>query len=146
MTVAPIRREVLVGAPIERTFELFTGHIGAWWPLAAYSVFGDGTVGFEDREVVERSGEKSSVWAEVLEWDPPAGLRLAWHPGSDRTKATDLRVTFTPDGDQTLVRVEHAGWEIMSDPAAAANEYGQGWPGVLGGFASFVGSWSAVDR
>ena len=144
MTIAPIRREILVGAPVDRTFELFTGHIGAWWPLATYSVFGDGTVGFEDKEVVERSGDRSSVWAEVLEWDPPSGLRLAWHPGSDRAKATDLRVSFTQDGDQTLVRVEHGGWEILADPAAAANEYGQGWPGVLGGFASFVGSWSSV--
>ena len=57
MTLAALRREILVAATPHRTFELFTGHIGSWWPLATYSVFGDGTVAFEGSELVERSGD-----------------------------------------------------------------------------------------
>ena len=49
MTLAALRREILVAAPPPRTFELFTGRIGSWWPLATYSVFGDGTVGYWKR-------------------------------------------------------------------------------------------------
>ena len=44
MTLAALRREILVAAPPPRTFELFTGRIGSWWPLATYSVFGDGVM------------------------------------------------------------------------------------------------------
>ena len=69
MPLAALHREILVAAPPHRTFELFTGHIGSWWPLATYSAFGDGTVAFEGSELIERSGERSSVWAEVTGWE-----------------------------------------------------------------------------
>jgi uncharacterized protein YndB with AHSA1/START domain len=153
MTVAPIRREILVAAPADRAFELFTGRIGDWWPLARFSVFGDGTVAFEGtglgRSIVERSGDRVSVWAEVTEWDPPGALGFTWHPGTDPAKATQVRVTFTVEGEQTLVSVEHSGWAVLADPtlaAAAAQEYGQGWPGVLGGFAALVAAANEPSR
>ena len=138
MTLAALRREILVAATPHRAFELFTGHVGSWWPLATYSVFGDGTVAFEGSELVERSGDRSSVWAEVIGWDPPSSLRLDWHPGSDPSQATDVLVTFLPEEAGTLVTITHQGWERHAQPAAAAEEYGQGWPGVLAGFAEFA--------
>ena len=54
MTALPaIRREVVVAAPADTAFALFTAHIGAWWPAEEYSVFGGaGTVAFEGRELV----------------------------------------------------------------------------------------------
>ena len=33
MGIAPIRREIRVGATADRTFTLFTDRIGDWWPL-----------------------------------------------------------------------------------------------------------------
>ncbi len=154
MTVAPIRREILVAAPADRAFELFTGRIGDWWPLARFGVFGDGTVAFEgstpgNREIVERSGDRVSVWAQVTEWNPPGALGFTWHPGTDPARATSVRVTFSAEGEQTLVTVEHSGWDVLADPelaAAAANEYGQGWPGVLAGFASLVAAANEPSR
>lgn len=154
MTVAPIRREILVAAPADRAFDLFTGSIGDWWPLARFGVFGDGSVAFEgtgagDRAIVERSGDRMTVWAEVTEWDPPDALAFSWHPGTDPARATRVRVTFSGDDDGTLVSVEHSGWEILADQgiaAAAAQEYGQGWPGVLAGFAAVVGAENASSR
>ena len=45
----PVLRAADVAHPPERTFALFTDHIGAWWPLATHGLFGtQGTVGFED--------------------------------------------------------------------------------------------------
>jgi uncharacterized protein YciI len=42
-------------------------------------------------------------------------------------------VSFTEisDDQATLVTLEHSGWESYADPAAARNEYGSGWTGVL---------------
>ena len=138
MSIPAIRREIHVTATADRTFTLFTERIGDWWPLGDHAVFGDGTVAFEGKDIVERSGERATVWAEVTEWDPPRALRLNWHPGGPVERATDLRVSFLPAGEQTLVVLEHTGWERLSDPAAAAQEYGQGWPHVLDRFAALV--------
>ena len=139
MTPAPIRREILVSTGPDRAFALFTAHIGRWWPLRHFSVFGtDALVAFEGERLVERSGSEVSVWAEVLEWDPPATLRLRWHPGRDATRATDVSVscrvtaTTTTAPWSTLVCMARADGEErygrVEDPAAAAEEYGDGGP------------------
>jgi uncharacterized protein YciI len=142
MTLAPIRREILVSTVPDRAFALFTSHIGRWWPLRDFSVFGaEALVAFEGDRLVERSGSELSVWAEVLEWDPPATLRLRWHPGRDATRATDVSVTFAAHDDGTMVTLVHDGWERVEDPAAAKEEYGRGWPAVLRTFAD----WAAGD-
>jgi uncharacterized protein YndB with AHSA1/START domain len=135
---APVTRKVLVNAGPQRAFDLFTGHIGAWWPIDRFGVFHDGTVAFESDKLVERSGDRESVWGEVTLWEPPDSLVFTWHPGYGLENATDIRVTFMPEGDQTLVTLVHSGWERMSDPDAAAEEYGNGWPGVLARFAELV--------
>ena len=142
----PVRLEVLVAAPPERAFELFTGRIGGWWPLARFSVFEhDNDVAFEDGHIVERATDgRESVWGTVTEWDPPGAIAFTWHPGYGEEHATDVRVTFAASGAssssaQTLVTLVHTGWERMDDPFARAAEYEQGWPRVLGAFADLVG-------
>ena len=134
----PIRRQVVVTATLEVAFDVFTGEIGAWWPVGAgFSVFGEGAdVTFRDGSLVERGpagGE--SVWGRVLDWEPPRRLRMTWHPGSDPGKASEVEASFAPVNDaQTLVTVEHRGWERFADPVTARHEYDQGWPEVLRGY------------
>lgn len=140
-TIAPVHREVLVRADLGTAFELFTAHVGAWWPLATHGVFGAGSsVAFEDvngsRRLVERSGGEASVWAEVLEWEPPHRLRLSWYPGSDPGEATDLTVTFSARDGRVLVALDHAGWEHRADGKRAAADYASGWGVVLERFAT----------
>jgi uncharacterized protein YndB with AHSA1/START domain len=139
---APVRREVVVEAAPDRAFELFTGSIGVWWPLARFSVFEqDNAVVLEGGRIVERATDgRESVWGDVTEWDPPSALAFTWHPGYDAEHGTDVRVTFTASGDQTLVSLVHTGWERMDDPFARAAEYENGWPAVLAGFAALVAS------
>ena len=136
----PVRREVLVAAAPERAFDLFTGRIGAWWPLERFSVFEhDNDVLFEDGHIVERATDgRESVWGTVTEWEPPLALAFTWHPGYGEEHATDVRVTFEASGPETLVTLVHTGWERMEDPFARAEEYEQGWPGVLASFAALV--------
>lgn len=68
----------------------------------------------------------------------PGALVLTWHPGYGVESATDITVTFTTEGEQTLVTLVHSGWERMFDPDSAAEEYGNGWPGGLARFAELV--------
>jgi uncharacterized protein YndB with AHSA1/START domain len=144
--IAPIRRYVEVRASIETAFALFTSHIASWWPMRRHSVFGaDARVRFEGDRLVERHGDQQSVWAEVVEWDPPRSLRLAWHPGHDQGHATDVQITFASDEGVTVVTLVHSGWEAVDDPAATADSYGQGWPIVLGEYARRVNSDDADD-
>ena len=140
MNQPAIRREVLVSAIPSTAFELFTNEIGAWWPLAQFSVYGEAaTVAFEgDGRIVERSpAGESNCWGSVTVWEPPNRLGFTWHPGN-RPAPSEVTVTFEPHGEQTLVVLEHGGWESFADPAGARDEYGRGWPVVLGRYAAQV--------
>jgi uncharacterized protein YndB with AHSA1/START domain/uncharacterized protein YciI len=136
----PIRREVLVASGPQAAFEVFTARIGDWWPLAAFSVHGaGGSVAFSGGEIVERSaGGDVSVWGEVTRWEPPAVVAFSWHPGRAADRATQVTVSFAAAGEQTLVTLEHSGWEILADPSAARDEYGSGWPAVLDSYRDQV--------
>jgi uncharacterized protein YndB with AHSA1/START domain/uncharacterized protein YciI len=148
MSLPPIRRQVVVPAGAEVAFEVFTARIGRWWPVASHSVYGDSTVAFEDGRVVERGpAGAEAVWGTVLDWEPPHRLRMTWHPGSDPGKATEVEVSFAPVTDaQTLVTVEHRDRERYADPAAARQEYRQGWPGVLGHYVEAVPGTDGADE
>ena len=133
MNPAPVVSEVRVKATAGHAFALFTDHIGEWWPVHSHSVHA-GTVAFEGNELVERRGEQSAVWAEVTRWEPPSVLGLTWHAGHDASRTTDILVTFTEDGEETLVRLTHTGWERLEDGDQAATDYAEGWPVVLDRF------------
>jgi len=133
VTLPPIHREILVDAPPDVAFALFTSKIGDWWPLDGLSVFGAGaTVAFEDGALVERSPDgQAAEWGQVTSWLPPGEFSMTWHPGRDTLAASQVTVTFRAAGDRTLVVLEHAGWDVFADPAAARAEYEHGWPEVL---------------
>jgi uncharacterized protein YndB with AHSA1/START domain/uncharacterized protein YciI len=129
----PIRREIVVDADQDTAFEAFTAGIGRWWPVGEHSVHGAGsTVEFADGQIIERSaGGETAVWGAITTWSPPGALAFTWHPGRGPDRASQVRVTFTELGEQTRVLLEHSGWEIFADPAAARAEYDEGWPRVL---------------
>lgn len=64
----------------------------------------------------------------MTRWDPPEAVAFTWHPGDTPEKATQVEVTFTSAAEaQTLVVLEHSGWEVFADAAAARSEYEKGW-------------------
>jgi uncharacterized protein YciI len=139
--VPPLRREVLVACAPEDAFELFTAHIGAWWPLKTHSVHGArASVAFEDGVLVERLGTARSVWGEVVYWDRPNGFRMTWYPGHGPERATEVAVSFAPDADATLVTLTHSGWERLADPGGVRAEYEHGWPVVLEQYSRRLGA------
>jgi uncharacterized protein YciI len=153
--VPPIRREILVEADPAAAFEVFTGGIGRWWPLDEFSVHGrDATVSFTESsagsfagsfaggQIIEHSADgETAVWGTVTRWEPPDAVAFTWHPGQPAERASHVLVTFAAaEPGQTLVRLEHAGWEAFADPAAARAEYDHGWPLVLGRYSAHVTS------
>jgi uncharacterized protein YndB with AHSA1/START domain len=131
----PVLRSAFVARPVDETFAVFTRQIGAWWPVPTHGLFGpeSGAVAFEDGRLVERAVDgRTTVWAEVLRWDPPHRLVLAWHPGSDVAEASEVEVRFTAsDGGGTRVELEHRGWERFGEQARA-RRHGYVGPGAWG--------------
>jgi uncharacterized protein YndB with AHSA1/START domain/uncharacterized protein YciI len=144
----PIRRQIVVPAAADVAFEVFTVDIGLWWPVAELSVYGrDTVVSFADGRLVERAPDGEAVWGEVLDWEPPNRLRITWHPGSDGSRSSEVEVSFAEiTGDQTLVTVEHHGWERLADPAAAREEYNRGWPRVMEAYSTAASKGTASEE
>ena len=140
-TIAPVRRSVLVQAPAERAFEVFTAGLASWWP-ASHSIVegGYGTVVVEPHEggrLYERGQTGAEcVWGRVLAWEPPGRLTLSWHLDEewrvdpDPARASEIEVTFAPAGDGTRVELEHRGWDEPQTGDRA--NYDRGWEFVLG--------------
>jgi uncharacterized protein YndB with AHSA1/START domain len=138
MSLPPIRRQVVVPAPPDRAFDVFTRAIGTWWPVDRHSVHGAGArPAFRDGRLIETGpGGEEVDWGTVLTWDPPHRLRLTWHPGYGAERASEVEVSFTAAaGGQTVVTLTHRGWEKFPDPGAARNSYDEGWPVVLAAYA-----------
>jgi uncharacterized protein YndB with AHSA1/START domain len=146
MSTAPLPdlvTTVTVPARPDRAFAVFVDEVGAWWPLAGFSVGGaSSSVAFErdpdgraTRLVETLADGGSADWGTVTRWDPPHSLAFTWHPGEQADAATRVEVTFTPDGDATVVALTHSGWEARADGGAARTRYGTGWKLVLQPFA-----------
>lgn len=133
----PVRREIVVPAPPEVAFDVFTGAIGIWWPVASHSVHGAAaSAAFVNGVIVESSpGEADGIWGTVLVWEPPARLAFTWHPGRGPESASRVDVTFAAVDAGTAVHLVHADWESFADPAAARQMYDEGWPIVLAAYA-----------
>ena len=147
-TLPPIRRAILVEADPAAAFEVFTAGLGRWWPLDKLSVHGqDATVSFDDGQIIERSADgEATVWGTVTRWEPPVAVAFTWHPGRPADEASRVEVTFIAGAPgQTMVRLEHAGWEAFADPDAARAEYEHGWPLVLDGYQDHIAAKGADE-
>jgi len=112
----PVVRAAWVQRSPTEAFRIFTEEIGAWWPLPTHGVFGAqaGTVVFRNGDLIERSIDGTeAVWGEVISWNPPHQIVVAWHPGHDRSEASEVEVFFQPEGSGTCVVIRHGGWETF---------------------------------
>ena len=138
----PIEKTVTVPLPPHEAFDLFTKDIAKWWPLDSHSLSAsDGqtaaNVTIDPREggqIIETQPDgETAPWATVTEWTPGARLSLDWYVGRDPSEATQITVTFTPEGPGTRVDLTHGGFAVL---ASAATEtmagYQTGWDHVLG--------------
>lgn len=142
-----VTHHVVVNAPIERAFAVFTEQFGAFKPsehnlLAvpiAETVFEPQVGG----HIYDRGVDGSICrWARVLAYEPPHRVVFSWDIGptwqleTDQSKTSEVEVRFTAeDGRRTRVDLEHRhlechgpGWRSVADGV----DGDAGWPLYLG--------------
>jgi uncharacterized protein YndB with AHSA1/START domain len=148
-----IRTEVVVEAPIERAFRVFTQDFGGFKPPEhnLLDVEIAETV-FEPREgghLYDRGVDGSECrWARVLAYEPPNrvvfswDINAQWQIETDLEKTSEVEVRFISETpDRTRVELEHRnlerhgeGWEGVRDAVDSAD----GWPLYLQRFAQLL--------
>jgi uncharacterized protein YndB with AHSA1/START domain len=146
----PVRKSVRVACGVEDAFRVFVEHIDDWWPVERLSRTADEQyppgvtverLVFEPRPggrlyEVTSTGEEGS-WADVVAYEPPRRLVLAWKPNDRPEPPTEVEIRFDPDGDGTLVSLEHRGWERLGARAEEARAgHDGGWQLPLERFAA----------
>jgi len=145
-----VRESIVVEAPIEHAFEVFTDGIASWWPKDHHILQGElADMVFEPREggyVYDRGTDGSECrWARVLAYEPPNrvlfswDISLAWQIETDPAKTSEIEVRFIPETEgRTRVELEHRhlerhgeGWERMRDAVGSPG----GWRRGLVAFA-----------
>jgi uncharacterized protein YndB with AHSA1/START domain len=148
---APVRKSIEVAVGRERAFEVFTARMGRWWP----SKKSIGTSPQRDVVLEPRVGGRwfergedgaETPWGEVLAYERPARLLLAWRINAqwayDPNFETEVEVLFREIGPgRTRVELEHRKLEAFGDKAEAMRTLFDGadaWVGVLGAYAQEV--------
>jgi uncharacterized protein YndB with AHSA1/START domain len=149
-TPTTVETSIVVDAPAERAFAVFTEGIGSWWPPEHHILEGElAEMLFEPRvggHVYDRSTDgRECRWARVLAYDPPRrfviswDISLEWRIETDPERTSEIEVRFVPEGpDRTRVELEHRhlerhgeGWEKMREAVGSPD----GWAVGLRRFA-----------
>ena len=141
-TDTSVKASIVVEAPIERAFAVFTEDFGRFKP-PEHNLLGveiAETV-FEPREgghLYDRGVDGSECrWARVLAYEPPTRVVFSWDISphwqieTDLEKTSEVEVRFVAEApERTRVELEHRNLE----------RHGTGWEGVRDGVAS-EGGW-----
>jgi len=152
-TQTAVQASIVVEAPIERAFSVFTDGMGTWWPpehhLAQAEV---AEMVFEPRaggQVYDRAVDGSEChWGRVIVYEPPQRLVMGWHVSAqwqletDPHKTSEVEVRFVAEGpERTRVELEHRhldrhgeGWASARDAVAGDD----GWPLYLQRFTDVI--------
>jgi DNA-binding transcriptional ArsR family regulator/uncharacterized protein YndB with AHSA1/START domain len=153
-TETSVRTQIVVEAPIERAFAVFTERFGDFKP-PEHNILGvelAETV-FEPRvggNIYDRAVDGSECrWARVLAYEPPSRVVFSWdldprwQVESNPDKTSEVEVRFVAETAQrTRVELEHRhldrhgeGWRGISDGVGGEG----GWPLYLRRFAGLLG-------
>ena len=148
---SPVRRSVTVKVSPARAFEVFTSGFSSWWPKT-HSI---GTVPLKTATIEPRAGGRwyetgedgsECPWGDVIAWEPPQRIVLAWRIGTDwkfdPDLLTEVEVRFVPlASGGTRVDLEHRLLENMGPKAeetAVMLDSEGGWGGILLGFGAVL--------
>jgi len=144
-TGTAVTTSIVVEAPIERAFSVFTQDIGSWWPPEHHILQAElADMVFEPRvggAIYDRGSDGSECrWARVLAYEPPTrvvfswDISLEWQLETDPDKTSEVEVRFVPETPgRTRVELEHRnierhgeGWEQMRDAVGSPDGWGVG--------------------
>ena len=152
---ASVRSRIVVDAPIERAFSVFTEQFDRIKPRE-HNLLGVDVAEtvFEPRvggSVYDRGVDGSECrWARVLAYEPPERVVFSWDIGptwqveADQDSTSEVEVRFTAETpDRTRVELEHRnldrhgpGWEGV----ALGVGHDEGWPLYLSRYADLLGT------
>jgi uncharacterized protein YndB with AHSA1/START domain len=151
MTQAPaavVRRQIVVNAPIDKAFAVFTERFGDFKP-PEHNLLGSpiAETVFEPRiggSIYDRGTDGSECrWATVLAYEPPQRVVFSWNIGptwqieTERENVSEVEVRFTAETpDRTRVELEHRN----------IDRHGPGWESVAGGVGAPDGWTLYLDR
>jgi uncharacterized protein YndB with AHSA1/START domain len=149
-TAAVVRKQIVVEAPLDKAFAVFTERFGDFKPpehnLLAAPI---AETVFEPRvggHIYDRGTDGSECrWARILAFEPPRRVVFSWDIGptwqleSEPENASEVEVRFIAEtADRTRVELEHRnidrhgpGWEAVADGVG----HDQGWPLYLERYA-----------
>ena len=145
ISIAPVRKSVVVQATPERAFDVFTARIDRWWP----KTHGIGAAPIKESIIEPFVGGRwytrcedgsDVVVGHVRVWQPGVQLvvtwevNAAWKPDARVAFASEIYVRFAPDAaGGTRVDLEHRHFERMgsAEGEAMRNGVDNGWPGLL---------------
>jgi uncharacterized protein YndB with AHSA1/START domain len=148
-----VRRQIVVQAPIERAFAVFTERFGDFKPpehnllgvAIAETVFEPKVGG----HIYDRGVDGSECrWARVLAYEPPDRVVFSWDISpqwqieTDPDNTSEVEVTFIAETPQrTRVELEHRhldrhgpGWQAVRDGVG----HDEGWPLYLARYAALI--------
>jgi uncharacterized protein YndB with AHSA1/START domain len=159
VTIAPVRKSVLVPADPALAFEIFTVGIDSWWPKShsmggppfKQSVIEPFAGG---RWYAERQDGSEVNIGHVVVWEPSRRVVFRWEIGpgfkADPERSTEIEVNFVSLGSgSTRVELEHRNFDRIRDEAGHAYRDGldRGWPSALDHYATEcerrISSWSS---
>ncbi len=148
---ATVSTSIVVQAPVERAFVVFTAGMATWWPPEHHLIEAElAEMVVEPRvggHIFDRGVDGSEChWARVLAYEPPHRFVFSWDISTqwkietDLAKTSEVEVRFIAQApDRTLVELEHRelqrhgdGWEGMRDSVGSP----QGWQSGLELFAA----------
>jgi uncharacterized protein YndB with AHSA1/START domain len=150
---ATVRKQIVVDAPIERAFTVFTDRFGDFKPrehnLLAAPIAATLVEPRVGGNIVDRASDGSECrWARILAFDPPNRLVFSWDISpqwtieTDPARTSEVEVRFYAESPtRTRVELEHRhidrhgpGWQSVT--------YGvdgpEGWPLYLDRYAALV--------
>jgi uncharacterized protein YndB with AHSA1/START domain len=150
-----VRTAIVVDAPQQLAFDVFTQDMGGWWPPDHHILEGElAEMVFELRaggRIYDVGVDGSECqWARVLAFEPPGRVVISWDITTEWKLETDLartsevEVRFVAEGpERTRVELEHRhldrhgeGWQNMRGAVGSPG----GWQGGLQRFAEHLGA------
>jgi uncharacterized protein YndB with AHSA1/START domain len=155
-----VATSIVVDAPVELAFAVFTGDMDSWWPKEHHVLQAPlARMVLEPRaggEIYDVGTDGSEChWGRVLAYEPPDriafswAISLQWQVETDPAKASEVEVRFVAEGPtRTRVELEHRhidrhgeGWESMRDAVGSDG----GWKVGLRAFAERLSREKVAD-
>lgn len=149
VSIAPVRKSIVVKATPAQAFDAFSARIDRWWPkshgIGATPVRESIIEPYVGGRWYTRCEDGSDVTVgHVRAWEPGRRLVFSWEISADWKPdgriafASEVEVTFTAEADdQTRVDLEHRHFERMTPPGGETmrKAVDGGWPALLALFA-----------